>query len=291
MMLSVPSHYCVVILDIDECKLESSLCDGECVNTEGSYYCECPSSFALASDGKTCVECGVNNLAINTANSGNVHRRKFSWHVQLCSNATNDNNSSFLCSGSLINDQWVLTSAECICGKDYSSTVVYLHKLAKCPATQTNEITRTISAVYCHRGYQNNKIIDYNMALLKLSSPVNNSDASPVCLPKSTTIKREFHESVNGVYVTGWGSLSHLHYSKLSTVPFTICKKSYAGGYDIEANSICTGKCRQPDQLPVLSFNLPCSLYVVKFPGAYLGGFPGVPETPKFLLCVRTNHR
>ena len=56
-----------IILDIDECslKLESTLCDKECVNTEGSYYCRCPPSFALASDGKTCIECGINTIAVN----------------------------------------------------------------------------------------------------------------------------------------------------------------------------------------------------------------------------------
>ncbi|XP_065912585.1 clotting factor C-like [Dysidea avara] len=227
-------------VDVDECRLESTLCDGECVNTQGSYYCQCPPSFALASDGKTCIECGVSNVAVNGGNSGNVHRRKFSWHVQLCVNATN-NNSSFLCSGSLINDQWVLTSAECICGLDYSNILIYLHKLAKCPVTQTNEIVRTISAVYCHVGYQN-KVIDYNIALLKLSMPVNNNDTSPVCLPKDTTMRRDFPDFVHGVFVTGWGSSSHLRYSKLSTVPSNICKKSYGGDYDIETNSICTDK-------------------------------------------------
>jgi len=232
--LIVSSH-----LDIDECKLESTLCDKECVNTEGSYYCRCPPSFALASDGKTCIECGINNIAVNGGNSGNVHRRKFSWHAQLCINTTN-NNSSFLCSGSLINDQWVLTSAECICGLDYSNILVYFHKLAKCPTTQTNEIVRTISAVYCHKGYQN-KVIDYNIALLKLSMPVNSNGTTPVCLPKDTIIRRDFQGFVNSVFVTGWGSSSHLRYSKLSTVPSNICKKSYGGDYYIEANSICTG--------------------------------------------------
>ena len=157
----------------------------------------------------------------------------------MCINSTN-NNSSFLCSGSLINDQWVLTSAECICGLDYSNILIYFHKLAKCPATQTNKIVRTISAVYCHKGYQN-KTIDYNIALLKLSMSVNGNDTTPVCLPKDTIIRRDFQDFVNSVFVTGWGASSHLRYSKLSTVPSNICKKSYGGDYDIEANSICTG--------------------------------------------------
>ena len=210
------------------------------MNTAGSYYCQCPPSFALASDGKTCIECGTNNLAINTGRSGKVHRRKFSWHVQLCINTTS-NNSSFLCSGSLINDQWVLTSAECICGLDYSSILVYFQKLAKCPLTQNMEVVRTISDVYC-RNKNKNKIVDYNIALLKLSVPVDINGTYPICLPKDTTIRRGFSNTVNDVFVTGWGPTSHLHYAKLSTVPSDICKKSYGGEYDIDANSVCTGK-------------------------------------------------
>jgi len=229
------------IIDIDECKLESRLCDGECVNTPGSYYCQCPPSFALASDGKTCVECGINNLAISTGRSGKVHRMKFSWHVQLCVNTTS-NNSSFLCSGSLINDQWVLTSAECICGlEDTSSILVYFQKLAKCPLTQNMEVVHTISAMYCHKEYKS-KVVDHNIALLKLSMPVDINNTFPICLPKDTTIRRGFSDTVNDVFVTGWGSSSHLHYAKLSTVPSNICKKSYGGNYEIDVNSVCTGK-------------------------------------------------
>lgn len=42
--------------DINECELNKDgvLCLGRCENTQGSYRCDCPQGFLMASDGKTC---------------------------------------------------------------------------------------------------------------------------------------------------------------------------------------------------------------------------------------------
>jgi len=48
---------CVVVLvDIDECETVVGVCQsGQCINTAGSFRCECPLGFVLHRDGKTCV--------------------------------------------------------------------------------------------------------------------------------------------------------------------------------------------------------------------------------------------
>uniref|UniRef100_A0A8C5WBI2 EGF like domain multiple 8 n=1 Tax=Leptobrachium leishanense TaxID=445787 RepID=A0A8C5WBI2_9ANUR len=43
-------------VDIDECRRPSHACSQSCVNTPGSFRCECHSGFALDEDGKTCVK-------------------------------------------------------------------------------------------------------------------------------------------------------------------------------------------------------------------------------------------
>ena len=53
-------HDCTSLFsDIDECSSLSGGCEHTCVNTQGSYYCECREGFALSSNGRSCsIDCG-----------------------------------------------------------------------------------------------------------------------------------------------------------------------------------------------------------------------------------------
>ncbi len=39
--------YCCLFLDIDECLLNSSICDHLCTNTDGGYVCSCSEGYQL----------------------------------------------------------------------------------------------------------------------------------------------------------------------------------------------------------------------------------------------------
>ena len=41
--------------DIDECEVTNGGCSNRCVNTPGSYRCECEYGDKLKADGKTCT--------------------------------------------------------------------------------------------------------------------------------------------------------------------------------------------------------------------------------------------
>ena len=45
--------YCF-ISDIDECAVDNGGCDESCINTNGSYSCQCSSGLRLSSDKKSC---------------------------------------------------------------------------------------------------------------------------------------------------------------------------------------------------------------------------------------------
>ena len=43
-----------MILDIDECSDDPSICDHTCENEPGSYSCTCDDGYTLAADRSTC---------------------------------------------------------------------------------------------------------------------------------------------------------------------------------------------------------------------------------------------
>ncbi|XP_063288930.1 epidermal growth factor-like protein 7 [Pelobates fuscus] len=42
--------------DVDECRVGSTLCAQQCINTAGSFRCQCLDGFTLAEDRRTCLE-------------------------------------------------------------------------------------------------------------------------------------------------------------------------------------------------------------------------------------------
>ena len=46
-------YYCLTS-DIDECAVDNGGCDETCINTNGSYSCQCNSGLKLLSDKKSC---------------------------------------------------------------------------------------------------------------------------------------------------------------------------------------------------------------------------------------------
>ena len=47
-------YYPYSLIDIDECSLDTDGCDQGCINTLGSFQCNCTEGYALNDDGFTC---------------------------------------------------------------------------------------------------------------------------------------------------------------------------------------------------------------------------------------------
>lgn len=66
--------------DVDECKeILPAACSHNCVNTLGSYLCQCHPEFILEPDGRSCKTAGINPFVCK-ANNHNFCMLLFIWN-------------------------------------------------------------------------------------------------------------------------------------------------------------------------------------------------------------------
>ena len=175
------------LLDVDECLFNLDKCDDKCINTPGSYRCSCPYGQVLGSDGYSCIKCADNKASTNFSQTTSVIPKNIKeslWHVAICM----DNNST-VCSGSLINDNLIVTTANCVCNGNTTSTEsisVKMNKNYGCATEEKDALEYDVSQIICHPLYDNSTL-QYNIALLRLAMIVNTTAFAPVCLPIANT--------------------------------------------------------------------------------------------------------
>ncbi|XP_031170491.1 trypsin I-P1-like [Sander lucioperca] len=226
--------------------------------------------------------CGI--APLNTRIVGGVNAPPGSWPWQVSLH----NSNGHFCGGSLINSQWVLCAAHCFSSTSTSGLTVYLGRDNQ-QLLNLNEVSRSLSQVIVHPGYDPNTH-NNDIALLRLSSPVAFTDyISPVCLaaagstvPAGTTC-----------WVTGWGTIRSggttllfpqtLQEVSVPLVSITQCNAAYG---IITSNMICAGlpaggkdSCQGDSGGPLVtkSGSTWVQVGVVSFgKGCALPGYPGV---------------
>ncbi|TRY95606.1 hypothetical protein DNTS_017817 [Danionella cerebrum] len=140
--------------------------------------------------------CGSATLSTKIVGGANANNGSWPWQASI--NAASF--GGFYCSGSLINNQWVLTQAQVFILVKASQLIVYLGRNSQ-KGPNPNEISRNVTKIIKHPNYISE---ENNVALLKLSSPVTfNDHIKPVCLAAAGSV---FVEGTMG-WVTGWGSI------------------------------------------------------------------------------------
>ncbi|KAF3837354.1 hypothetical protein F7725_004818 [Dissostichus mawsoni] len=149
------------------------------------------------------------------------------------------------CGGSLISDMWVLIDAYCIINQPENIMVVL--GLESMSGPNLNKVSKAIDKIIVHPLY--NVFNDFNednnndMALLKLSSPVNFTDyIQPVCLASAnSTFYTGVSSWVVGFGATSSGKLTDYRHNDEVRVPVVgnhECKCAYPY---ITDNIICAG--------------------------------------------------
>ena len=172
-------------------------CDHICIAGNSSYICQCNKNYFLAADNVSCIKCAQ-------PQSRGINRIKPTWHVAICNASTEET----ICSGTAISDQWVLTSAGCVCSDNFDKQHLSIRfaKSRTCFYKDPNELQLLASHIYCYPGYKPNKVAG-DLALIKLQSPIPSHiirQSPPLCLQIFKQVKKYFSSGTE-VIIFGWG--------------------------------------------------------------------------------------
>ncbi|XP_061911760.1 serine protease 27-like [Entelurus aequoreus] len=223
--------------------------------------------------GTEAQDCGVAPLKNQRIVGGEDAREgSWPWHVSLAFSG------QFVCGGTLISNEWVLTAAHCMFNDSLPQWTLYLGRHNQ-SGPNPNEVARNLSQIIQHPDYPS----QYDLALLRLSNPVNYTDyIRPICMASNAS---QFNNATM-CWATGWGQLSNVSNTSetLQEVEVPIienkqCSDSYfPDGEDTFFNDIiCAGQwnkgtcfgdsggplqCNQGSvwiQAGITSFGIPCA--------------------------------
>ena len=187
--------------------------------------------------------------------------------MALCN--TGDPSDPLVCSGSLTNDQWAITSARCVCGHniDINSLSLRINKLRTCVVEEDNEIDICASEIYCHPGYNKSDDEVTDLALIKLSSSIQKdldklNNTLPLCVHSSEMF--DFRRLATYGLGNPTKSRAVLSPTFISITSQSVCFKEFFKkegiDYKNNANVFCTGaesngKCVGNPGSAVISFD------------------------------------
>jgi len=195
---------------------------------------------SLAQCGNTPVMPNTNNKGerdINNEIVGGVNAVPYSWpwQIEWCIGSS-ASSCSLSCGGSVVGNNWVITAGHCVYGQtgnpgqfmvkaglfDYQAT----------PSSESGSQAVKVAQIYLHPQYSQTSAPTYDIALIRLATPLTYSDhIRPVCLPSADSTQTV---PPNMAWVTGWGTTSsggqvsrQLKQVQVPFVAYSSCQNSY----------------------------------------------------------------
>ncbi|KAM7400019.1 hypothetical protein PAMA_004620 [Pampus argenteus] len=251
--------YCDHPQTATNCSVDNGDCDHDCSLSEDGLRrtCSCVNGYTLHDDAKKCVPKGFSSCGqllvgrtpytkpmdglLPWMVGGEVGRKGESpWQVLLL-NAR----GQFHCGGVLIDESWVLTAAHCL-----DNNVKVRVRLGDYERFrhEGSEVTLKVTEIFKHPNYYNSRMVDNDIALLRLETPAPFSEyIVPICLPRREMAERVLHLNGTITVVTGWGKedldssrySSALNVIKVPLVNHSVCVRQMT--HEISDNFLCAG--------------------------------------------------
>ncbi|CAH3157463.1 unnamed protein product, partial [Porites evermanni] len=188
------------------------------------------------------VECGTRVQTSRIV--GGTIAKPGAWPWQVTMDYKKHNEKPHLCGGSIVSPQWVVSAAHCFASGVNPQEYRIVAGKYNLNGKEGFEQNIPIQKIIIHPKYNTLKNHDYDLALIKLQSPLTyNNRVRPVCLPK-------FDFAVGTkCYVTGWGHTEEagdipqfLHQAKVPLESRATCQDAYHDlGYTISSSMRCAG--------------------------------------------------
>ncbi|XP_041851355.1 transmembrane protease serine 5 isoform X2 [Melanotaenia boesemani] len=145
-----------------------------------------------------CFECGTRAKLPRIIGGVEATLGRWPWQVSLYYS------NRHTCGGSIITTQWIVTAAHCVHNyrlPQVSSWVVYAGIVTRSSAKMAQHTGYAVEKIIYNKNY-NHRTHDSDIALMKLQTPLNFSDAiRPICLP-------QYDYDIPGgtqCWISGWG--------------------------------------------------------------------------------------
>ncbi|XP_072493826.1 serine protease 38-like [Notamacropus eugenii] len=191
--------------------------------------------------------CGKPQLSGKIMGGQSAPEGKWPWQVSLWYIGV------FICGGSLIDSQWVLTAAHCFQKSTNPSMYTVFVGYMKLYEGNSHSVQASVRTIFRHPNFTKNHPLGNDIALLELRYSV---DFSPYILPICLPTPGLYHEGKSSCWMTGWGTLTeigrqpaarYLQEAEVSLVVNQLCSLFYevpmTDGlvYDIQDNMLCAG--------------------------------------------------